>query len=82
MRALILPIIACLAACQTTDDALRAQYKPWIGRSLRDYAAANSIVPERLDARTWIFNEPRALGSCRRTVEVDAGGAITSIEGR
>ncbi len=62
-----------LAACQTTDDAVRARLKPWIGRQVSEYVSERSLSPSSVfdtaEGRTYIFTRSSAAGSCGITVK-------------
>ncbi|MFY9292811.1 MAG: hypothetical protein WAP03_19270 [Methylorubrum rhodinum] len=75
----LLALAAALCGCRTTDQAVYDAFKPWIGRPLRDFIVETGVPPVRVDARTWIFVDQRALGACRRTIVTDDAGLIREI---
>ncbi|KQT53554.1 hypothetical protein ASG52_05410 [Methylobacterium sp. Leaf456] len=66
LRIALFLALAALCGCRTTDDAIRDQFKPWIGRPLRDFIVETGVPPVRVDDRTWIFVDQRALGAPSR----------------
>lgn len=75
----VLLALPLLGACQTHSAYVTDQFKPWIGRPVRDFAVETGVVPTRVDARTYIFVDQRALGACRRSVTTDEAGLIREI---
>jgi hypothetical protein len=71
---LAVPVLLLVAGCQTSAEYTASQQRPWINRSVREYAAANSLVPTRLDATTYVFGPPSGVSACRRTVVTDPDG--------
>lgn len=78
-RTALFLVLATLGACRTTEQATYDAFRPWIGRPLRDFIVETGVPPVRVDARTWIFVDQRALGACRRTVVTDEAGIIREI---